>query len=104
MSQLMVTMVMFIQENGVECWGKNCYVCIAYVRTKYSFISDWDKHTITLLISIFIEHHASKPELPSEVSKTSKGMAWYQPPKKVISSEYASSMKPVSQAILIYKP
>ena len=48
-------------------------------------------HIAALLF--FIEHHASNPELPSEVSKTSKAMEWYQPPKKVISSEVASNMK-----------
>ena len=48
-------------------------------------------HIAALLF--FIENHANNPELPSEVSKTSKAMAWYQPPKKVVFSECARNMK-----------
>ena len=41
----------------------------------------------------FIEHHAGNPELPSEVPKTLKAMAWHRLPKKVISPDFASNMK-----------
>ena len=48
-------------------------------------------HIAALLF--FIEHHANNLELPSEVSKTSKAMAWHQPPKKVTSPDCTSNMK-----------
>ena len=48
-------------------------------------------HIAALLF--YIEHHANDPELPAEISKTSKPMAWHQPPKKTVPSAYASNIK-----------
>ena len=43
--------------------------------------------------SVFIENHVNDEELPSELSKTSKPMAWHQPPKKDVSAECAQNMR-----------
>ena len=48
-------------------------------------------HIAALLF--YIEHHANDPELPAEISKTSKPMAWHQPPKKTVPSACASNIK-----------
>ena len=47
-------------------------------------------HVAALLF--FIEHHAGKEELPSDLSKTSKPMTWNQPPKKEINPARAEDM------------
>ena len=48
-------------------------------------------HIAALLF--FIENHINDEELPSELSKTSKPMAWHQPPKKEVSAECARNLK-----------
>ena len=48
-------------------------------------------HIAALLF--YIEHHANDPELPSEVSKTSKPMTWHLSPKKTIPLACASNIK-----------
>ena len=48
-------------------------------------------HIAALLF--YIEHHANDPELPTEISKTSKPMAWHQPPKKTIPPACANNIK-----------
>lgn len=48
-------------------------------------------HIAALLF--FVEYHVNDEELPSELSKTSKPMAWHQPPKKSITPECARNMK-----------
>ena len=40
-----------------------------------------------------IENHINDEELPLELSKTSKFMAWHQPPKKEVTAECARNMK-----------
>ena len=49
-------------------------------------------HIAALLF--FIERHANNDEdLPTETSKTSKPMAWNQPPKKTVAPERSSEMR-----------
>ena len=42
---------------------------------------------------VFVEHHANDEDLPTEISKMSKPMAWNQPPKKFIVAECSSNMR-----------
>ena len=48
-------------------------------------------HIAALLF--FIEHHSNAEDLPTEVSKTTKPMAWNQPPKKSVTPECSSNMR-----------
>ena len=48
-------------------------------------------HIVALLF--FIEYHVDNEDLPTEISKTSKPMAWNQPPKKTVAPECSSSMR-----------
>ena len=48
-------------------------------------------HIAALLF--FIEYHANDEDLPTEISKTSKPMAWNQPPKKFVAAECSSNMR-----------
>jgi len=48
-------------------------------------------HIAALLF--FIEHHVDDEDLPTEISKTSKPMAWNQPPKKTVAPECSSNMQ-----------
>jgi len=41
----------------------------------------------------FIQHHANDEDLPTEISKTSRPMAWNQPPKKTVAPERSSDMR-----------
>ena len=47
-------------------------------------------HIAALLF--FIEHHVDDEYLPTEISKTSKPMAWNQPPKKTVAPKCSSNM------------
>jgi len=47
-------------------------------------------HVAALLF--YIEYHARRDELPTEISRTSIPMKWNQPPKKTVKAECASSM------------
>jgi len=48
-------------------------------------------HIAALLF--FIEHHVDDEDLPTEISKTSKPMAWNQLPKKTVAPECSSNMQ-----------
>ena len=41
----------------------------------------------------FIEHYTNHEDLPAEILKTSKLMAWNQPPKKLVAAECSSNMR-----------
>jgi len=44
---------------------------------------------------LFIEHHVDDEDLPTEISKTSKSMAWNQLPKKTLTLECSNNMHSV---------
>ena len=57
------------------------------------FYVGWVSPAITLQHCYFlIEHHVDDEHLPTEISKTSKPMAWNQPPKKTVAPECSSNM------------
>ena len=41
---------------------------------------------------IFIEQHVDNEDLPFEISKISRPMAWNQPPKKTVAPECSSNI------------
>ena len=99
---LMVTMVTCIQANVPVCLGKQgglsysiweykygLFYCYTYTMQLicYFYVS-WIRPAFTLQHCSFIEHHADNEDLPTEISKTTKPMAWNQSPKKIAMQEY----------------
>ena len=95
----MVTMEMFIQANVLVCLGKHSGLMLLCMRTNslfcgYVYVCYFMQacnHIAALLF--FIEYHVDDEDLPTEIPKTSKPMAWNQPPKKTVAPECSSSMR-----------
>ena len=83
MLQSMMTTVMYMLGNALVYQGKCCM--------PHCTLGEACNHIAALLF--FIENHVNDEELPLELSKTSKSMAWHQPPKKEVTAECARNMK-----------
>ena len=85
---------MCIQPNATVFLGKLCYYHYHHVLLLvFLSLGQACNHVAALLF--FIEHHASTKQdvLATEVSKTSKPMAWNQPPKKEVNPARAKDIK-----------
>ena len=83
---------MCIQLSTHVCLGKVVSESNVYLYVLFPFrLGQACDHIAAILF--YIERNANDPELPTEISKTSKPMTWHQPPKKTVPSACANNIK-----------